>query len=580
MKKIFSLVALIMAAFTFTSCEDVPMPYDYPGTGGGSDVTEKIEPTGSGTAEDPFNVAAAIAKCKEVGTEGTTEFYYVSGVIKSVDTSGVAQYGNVNIDMIDEGGKEVFKAFQILGLNGAKFTDATAAELKEGTTIVVRGQLVNYSGNTPETVGKGSAYIVSIDGSAIEPGTDADPKGVGTADDPFNVAAAIAKCKETGETATSEVFYVQGIAKIIDASGAAQYGNITIDMIDEGGSSVFKAFQIVSFNGEKFTEASVASTVKEGDVVVVKGNLVNYKNNTPETTGKGAAQLVSVNGVGSDDNGGNQNQPGDISHITIAEFLAKADPNTTYELTGTVANIKNTTYGNFDLVEGDAKIFIYGLLDSNGQSQKFASLGIQEGDIITLTGKYVDYNGTAEIKDARFVKINQKGEGNNGGGNQDNPGTGASLEDFTNGDFEAWDGSTPVNWKSACSASSASLAQSTDAHGGSYAVTVKGVASANKRLAYKELTLEAGTYTFSLYAKATTENAAQIRLGYVPVTDGAVGSYVYNGYETINTSWGQYSYTFTLDAKTTICLVVMNPKKSNYSSGEDVLIDDATFEKN
>lgn len=32
---------------------------------------------------------------------------------------------------------------------------------------------------------------------------------------------------------------------------------------------------------------------------------------------------------------------------------------------------------------------------------------------------------------------------------------------------------------------------------------------------------------------------------------------------------------FTLEADATICLVVMNPKKSNYSSGKDVLIDDA-----
>jgi hypothetical protein len=32
---------------------------------------------------------------------------------------------------------------------------------------------------------------------------------------------------------------------------------------------------------------------------------------------------------------------------------------------------------------------------------------------------------------------------------------------------------------------------------------------------------------------------------------------------------------FTLEADANICLVVMNPKKSNYSSGKDVLIDDA-----
>ena len=101
---------------------------------------------------------------------------------------------------------------------------------------------------------------------------------------------------------------------------------------------------------------------------------------------------------------------GEVKHITIAEFLSKADTQNAYELTGIVKNIKNTTYGNFDLVEGDASIFIYGLLDKDGNAKNFASLGISEGDEVTLTGVYVDYNGTAEIKNAQFVSL-KKGEG-------------------------------------------------------------------------------------------------------------------------------------------------------------------------
>ena len=37
-------------------------------------------------------------------------------------------------------------------------------------------------------------------------------------------------------------------------------------------------------------------------------------------------------------------------------------------------------------------------------------MGISEGDEVTLTGVYVDYNGTAEIKNAQFVSL-KKGEG-------------------------------------------------------------------------------------------------------------------------------------------------------------------------
>ena len=69
-----------------------------------------------------------------------------------------------------------------------------------------------------------------------------------------------------------------------------------------------------------------------------------------------------------------------------------------------------------------------------------------------------------------------------------------------------------------------------------------------------------------------------MRPGYVPVTDGKVGSYAYGDYANINnTEWTLVSHTFTLATTTTVCLVVMNPKTSNYATAQDVLIDDATL---
>ena len=46
MKKLFySLFALAMTAMTFTSCEDVPMPYDDPNKNpGGAETEESVEP--------------------------------------------------------------------------------------------------------------------------------------------------------------------------------------------------------------------------------------------------------------------------------------------------------------------------------------------------------------------------------------------------------------------------------------------------------------------------------------------------------------------------------------------------------
>ena len=74
--------------------------------------------------------------------------------------------------------------------------------------------------------------------------------------------------------------------------------------------------------------------------------------------------------------------------ITIAEFISNGNNGVTYQLRGVVQNIKNTTYGNFDLKDETGTIYVYGLLTASGASQQFATLGIAEGDTLTLEGHY------------------------------------------------------------------------------------------------------------------------------------------------------------------------------------------------
>jgi hypothetical protein len=93
----------------------------------------------------------------------------------------------------------------------------------------------------------------------------------------------------------------------------------------------------------------------------------------------------------------------EFEHKSIKEFLELKDTKKGYKLTGVVKNIANTTYGNFDLVEDESSIYIYGLLDASGAAKQFANMGISEGDTLTLTGIYKDYNGKAEIANARYV---------------------------------------------------------------------------------------------------------------------------------------------------------------------------------
>ena len=74
MKKIYYMIAMAFMAITFTSCENVPDPY-------GAPVSPIIpyEPAGTGVETDPFNVAGAIEKCKEIGGKASTEKYYIKG---------------------------------------------------------------------------------------------------------------------------------------------------------------------------------------------------------------------------------------------------------------------------------------------------------------------------------------------------------------------------------------------------------------------------------------------------------------------------------------------------------------------
>lgn len=92
------------------------------------------------------------------------------------------------------------------------------------------------------------------------------------------------------------------------------------------------------------------------------------------------------------------------TQISIDQFIQNADPNTTYRLRGVVSNITNTTYGNFDLTDDSGKILVYGLKTADGQSKQFATLGVEEGDTLTLDGKYKLYNNTKhEVDPAQYV---------------------------------------------------------------------------------------------------------------------------------------------------------------------------------
>ena len=100
-------------------------------------------------------------------------------------------------------------------------------------------------------------------------------------------------------------------------------------------------------------------------------------------------------------------QEGAIVALSVADFLAAPEGTALYELTGVVKNIANTTYGNFDLVDGTGSVYVYGLtgngaIGSNDKS--FSSLGINEGDVITIIGTRTSYKETPQVGGTAYLK--------------------------------------------------------------------------------------------------------------------------------------------------------------------------------
>lgn len=254
---------------------------------------------GEGTKESPYTVAKALEIVNALGADQQTETaIYVKGIICSMkdgNADAIKNFGNASYYISDDGtdAKESrILIFQSFYLGNVKFTSED--QIKVGDEVVVYGKFVNYYGNTPETVGKGSSYIYSLNGEVSEGGNVevGDQKGSGTEADPFNPAAAIAKCIEIGQTESAEEYYVKGIVSRIAEINTTQYKNAKFYISEDGSTKgEFYVYACSYLGGEAFVSED---QLKVGDEVVVKGKLVNYYGNTPEMT-KGCS-LVSING--------------------------------------------------------------------------------------------------------------------------------------------------------------------------------------------------------------------------------------------------------------------------------------------
>ena len=337
MKKLFySLFAITMAVFSFTSCEDVPEPYNIPekpGTGGEQGGEEELQGSGAGTLLDPYDCIAAINYCKQLGADTeSTENIYIKGKIVSIEEEYGTQYGNGSFTISNDGSNSnTFKVWRALYLGNKKYTSGKT-QIQVGDEVVIYGKVIYYYGNTAET-SQGNAYLYSLNGVSEDADGDTpdepqgEAKGSGTLDDPYNSVAANAYASSlaSGETSSKKV-YIKGIVSSIKEEYGTQYGNGTFYISDDGTSNnQFYVFRALYLNNEKYTEGKEQLHV--GDEVVVYGSVTNYMGNTPETV-QGDAYLYSLKcnytGGGDEPGGGDDNPGGEVSgnslSVTFADF--------------------------------------------------------------------------------------------------------------------------------------------------------------------------------------------------------------------------------------------------------------------
>lgn len=413
MKKIFyTLMAIVISAFSLQSCEDVPFPYDIPNASGGvGSDTPAAELLGSGTVDDPYNVAAVLAYIKTLDADVESEKeVYVKGKVKIISTTEetIKQYGNHTFTMVDEGSDIVFTAFQVYGPGKKKFTSMD--QLKEGDEVVVCGKVVNYKGNTPETVGKGASYVYSINGKS-------EPTPSTPTDGTLTVAQAL---DAQGSTATVKG-YIVGALKYGVSSSSGDIADIELSAPFTGYNALFIADSPTETNPAKMLCAKLNDSESPADLK----SKVNLKDN-PGNLGKQLTLtgnlkscytgLKGIRGITSYtlDGSGSTEQPSTAEpvKITIADFNAAAESTSVwYELTGTISNLKDgDQYGNFDLTDATGSVYVYGVLSTKGGAKKLfqelvSQYGVANGKTITIIGNRGSYNGKIEVTNAYFVKV-------------------------------------------------------------------------------------------------------------------------------------------------------------------------------
>ena len=393
-KYIFSVLMAAMAAFTFSSCEDVPEPYTQPTK---PETPGNTDPNQKGSESNPYTVTEAIAPIK-TGTAPSTAVC-VKGKITAV-TFFNATYSSLSYNIADEGSSDVIEVYSGKGKDGANFSSKD--DLKVGQTVVVKGIVKAFTKNDGTIVNEidKNSTIISIENTGTT-SPDTPTTGKGSLSDPYNVAEAIAAIK-AGTAPTTQV-YLTGIISDV-AFYNETYKSITYYISDDGKSKDMQVYSGKGLNGADFASKE---DLKVGQKVTILGKIMKFtdKNGNDIMEVDKTSSIVKIEGEGG----------GDV----------KPDPTPDTPASGNIemtdASILSGKSGDVELVEknynsqnvtNESTWYTWKIGDTTFKGAKICISDGTNGKGIQMQGNASDaskqgflFNSTAFAKDIKTVTI-------------------------------------------------------------------------------------------------------------------------------------------------------------------------------
>ena len=385
-----------MAAFTFSSCEDVPEPYTLPTQPAGPGTTD---PNQKGSESNPYTVAEAIALIKS-GTAPSTAVC-VKGKITAV-TFFNETYSSLSYNIADEGSSDVIEVYSGKGKDGANFSSKD--DLKVGQTVVVKGIVKAFTKNDGTIVNEidKNSTIISIENTGTTT-PDTPATGKGSLSDPYNVAEAIAAIK-AGTAPTTQV-YLTGIISDV-AFYNDQYKSITYYISDDGKGKDMQVYSGKGLNGADFASKE---DLKVGQKVTILGKIMKFtdKNGNDIMEVDKTSSIIKIEGEGT---GGGEVKPDPTPDTPASGNIEMTDASILSGKSGDVELVEK--YYNSQNVTNESTWYTWKIGDTTFKGAKICISDGTNGKGIQMQGNASDaskqgflFNSTAFAKDIKTVTI-------------------------------------------------------------------------------------------------------------------------------------------------------------------------------